>query len=304
MIIRADCSDYWRGVELDPWQVEDTTDWPEAADETRGSRAKKWLLGPDGALWLRKRPHERQHYRCEITIEAFAARLSRSLGFDTPVTHVCVDTVGKGVVVRTCLAEGETFSEGSELLSRVFPNYYDREDRPAHTVAIVHRCLVELESEGAAGLVEAMLRMLAFDAWIGNGDRHQANWGIVYRDSKPTRLAPPFDTSACLGRELADAQVNRLLTGQGLDGYIERCPSGFGNGTTLIKQLELLSDLRRVPEWPVAIASSVNCFERALEPAKRYVRNEIPDDWLSPERRELAALLIDRRLDWLRRNAP
>lgn len=51
-------------------------------------------------------------------------------------------------------------------------------------------------------------RMVAFDAWIGNGDRHQDNWSVLLpEDESRCRLAPMYDPAACLGTELQDGHL-------------------------------------------------------------------------------------------------
>jgi hypothetical protein len=44
------------------------------------------------------------------------------------------------------------------------------------------------------------------DAWIGNGDRHHLNWGLVRNKLTPNiietiHLAPTYDHASSLGRE-------------------------------------------------------------------------------------------------------
>src|SRR5712664_3103415 len=80
--------------------------------------------------------------------------------------------------------------------------------------------------------------------------RHQENWGII-SFPEGVRLAPIYDTAACLGAELQPQ--HRLLTPRAseeqLKQYVERCGSGFGRGQNhLIGQREVVAQLKT--SWP------------------------------------------------------
>lgn len=62
-----------------------------------------------------------------------------------------------------------------------------------------------------------MADMVLFDALIGNTDRHQENWGMVFRPDKTLILSPLFDNGTSLGHErfienIKDWDKQRLLT--------------------------------------------------------------------------------------------
>lgn len=147
------------------------------------------------------------------------------------------------------------------------------------------------------------MRMVLFDAWIGNGDRHPANWGIIRSFSGSETLAPIYDTAACLGVELHDA-APLLQTQQRcdvrLEKYIEGCPSGFGNGRELIGQAVVLEAMRRWQGWAIVANEMLDRFERLWDgPLWGYLAS-IPQDWLPDQRRLLLKELLGVRLAWLR----
>jgi hypothetical protein len=69
-------------------------------------------------------------------------------------------------------------------------------------------------------------RVLAFDALIGNTDRHPENWGFLVRISQEGRpqwsLAPIFDNATSLGYELTEAKLSEEPKPTRLDQYIDR----------------------------------------------------------------------------------
>lgn len=63
-----------------------------------------------------------------------------------------------------------------------------------------------------------------YDALIGNTDRHQENWGVIWNDKIGTaRLTPFFDNGTSLGHELFEKKIRQFSTDQnGLRAYIRK----------------------------------------------------------------------------------
>lgn len=56
------------------------------------------------------------------------------------------------------------------------------------------------------------LKMLVFDALIGNNDRHDENWGFLYdRKKHMFKLSPIYDNASCLTSGETEERVNILL---------------------------------------------------------------------------------------------
>ena len=53
--------------------------------------------------------------------------------------------------------------------------------------------------------------MFVVDAYIGNSDRNNGNWGIISRYDGTMELAPVYDNGGCLNNKWDDAKMDRLL---------------------------------------------------------------------------------------------
>jgi hypothetical protein len=206
-----------------------------------------------------------------------------------------------GIVVRRFVdtADGEFLSQGFEELNRLDADY-DVAEYPQHTLERVRAALTSIERDvQAASLLVPFAHMLVFDAWVGNGDRHPGNWGVVRSSRTAPRLAPMYDPAACLGAELQDSSVVKLLNGgaKALERYIARCPSGFGDGTRLLAQNDMVAALRMWPEVVAGAGVWLARFRSAMDtivlPASG-LHDGFPDN-----RIELAVRLLRARLDWL-----
>ncbi len=60
--------------------------------------------------------------------------------------------------------------------------------------------------------ISAFWDLYIVDAWIGNFDRHGANWGFLKTENK-YRLAPVFDNGSCLFPNLTDENEMRNIIG-------------------------------------------------------------------------------------------
>lgn len=155
-----------------------------------------------------------------------------------------------GVVTRRMDGRNERLMLGNEVLAGHVNRYPDAEgDRfyvnPKYTLDLTLNVLGDKElniqldpdwplPDAVSTVPEAFLGYLLIDAWIGNTDRHDNNWGVLERSTSegPDRLlAPTFDHASSLGRELNDEERHERLTtndkNRTVQAYVERCRSAF-----------------------------------------------------------------------------
>jgi hypothetical protein len=268
------------------------------ADETRGRRVKAWVESPEGRIYLRKLPLDVRPY--ELAIEHFALRAAEACGLAVAESTPCIWTTSagteqKGIASASFVRSDEELSSGSQVLAG-FSSAYNPTEYSHHSPEAVRNAL----SARSPQLIPQFLQMVIFDAWIGNADRHQENWGIL-TSAAGDRLTPLYDPAACLGAELQDRHglLDPACGEERIRSYVEKCPSGFGNGATLIALSAALELFRAWPEWSSAAVPMLVRFEDAREPMFSYL-DGIPEEWLPEKRKLLAKRLLDRRLTWLR----
>lgn len=291
---------------IDPFEIRDVTHWLPAAPESRGKREKLWVVDPEGNRWLRKLALVSPPRPFEPMVEATTLRLARAAGLQAPESHPCEwveqDERRQGIVIRSFTHTIGELSEGAEVLKGADPAY-DPGNKAAHTIGRVKEALKRQERRSKGAFREAFMEMLLFDAWVGNGDRHPANWGIIRTRTGAESLAPIYDTAACLGVELSgsDSLLNSAQrTDVRLARYITGCPSGFGNGKVLIGQEDVLASVRRWSGWAGVTKGLLERFDRLWDGPLWSYLGTIPTDWLPDERRLLMKELLGMRLAWLR----
>src|SRR5262249_14073488 len=132
---------------------------------------------------------------------------------------------------------GQLLAPRMDIPADLPPDVVEARRRALSTIELTRSVLIEQGTRYHADLINPFLRMLVFDAWIGNGDRHSANWAILVRGSlhgSACRLAPMYDTAGCLLADLKDETVERRfapsLEDAAVQRYVEKCRSGFGDG--------------------------------------------------------------------------
>ena len=162
------------------------------------------------------------------------------------------------------------------------------------------RVRVALEAFGTPSLLTDFARLLAFDGWIGNADRHQENWGVITAADGSIRLAPMFDPASCLGAELQEGNkhFSPALNAQMMSKYMDQCGSGFGDGTAGISLRRVMEELKSWPEWQSRASSWVADFRAAMDTFHGFLAT-VPSLWLPDHRKRFASELLEAWLRWM-----
>jgi len=124
--------------------------------------------------------------------------------------------------------EGVRYVPGSNFMNRMILNF-DTRRGTQHNVGTILKLLRLFE---ARGLIEEGLnhwgKVFVFDAVIGNTDRHQDNWGVLWL-GRGTEIAdmranfsPAFDNGTSLGHEILERNLLSLQDSARLEKYILR----------------------------------------------------------------------------------
>lgn len=208
-----------------------------SSNETLGSKYKFWFYHEElgRCLYKQSRPNLGEDWA-----EKVASELCKLLGLPHAVYELASTWKGdRGVVSPNFLPQGGTLVHGNELLSSIVPNYpaFATYGISQHTIDIVLRVIagesVNLPigwtpPSGIQKAVDVFVGYLLLDAWIGNGDRHHENWGIVRMKTASTseeteHLAPTYDHASSLGRDLSNEQRQK----RSVQAYANKCFSAF-----------------------------------------------------------------------------
>ncbi|MEI8012470.1 MAG: HipA domain-containing protein [Candidatus Omnitrophota bacterium] len=257
---------------LDCIDVSDWIEWPLGG--TTGSRDKVWLIKLTSLKeeygnieiedFLFKQSH--RNYPVEFWSEVITHEIGKMVGVPTPTTVCARRGEVYGALIKSFLKtkvfkweeeieETQILNHGGDLLLAQDPTF-DRLKGRSHNIYSVERVFVD---GGKEAMFPGLLKILVFDVLIGNTDRHQDNWGFtVDDDGGQWGLAPAFDNSDCLGREIREVDIPLYLGNKNgkFEKYIRRgMPhmrwSDDGKNLERLDHFKFLERLSR--RWPKVV---------------------------------------------------
>jgi hypothetical protein len=279
--------------------------------EQMGSKDKFWYEDPSlgKTLFKAARPNTGEDWA-----EKAAQELCHLLGLPH-VRYELADAQGVlGVVTPSFVGPHETLVHGNELLAGVSAKYaIDAEESGGrssqYTVGLV---LATLDASGAiprpewqlpndvSSAVDVFVGYLLLDAWIGNTDRHQQNWGIVERQLRAEVerfLAPQFDSASSLGRNESDARRMARLESKDhqntVEAYAERARSPLYTSEDATKPLSTLGAFVESARLQPKAANAWLARLASVDPEKvRSILQRIPENRISSTARAFALRML------------
>jgi hypothetical protein len=165
-----------------------TPEWTEQQwFNTGGTRAKKYLLAPDGKFYYFKRSQFKpstaakpgKDFKFEFWNEVIAYEVGTLLGFTVLRYDIAVDGELMGCISESMInSDREELIEGIKYLQAYSPDFdpAKKEHRGQYTFSLIEQALA---SAKIGHYIDALLEVIVLDAIIGNGDRHQENWAFI-----------------------------------------------------------------------------------------------------------------------------
>ncbi len=213
------------------FEISDWTVDSEFGVFPQGARAKDAVFAPEhqtdpvllpGRRYLFKR--SKRSYPDQFWGEVVASRVGCLLGLEVPPAFIAWNAESElsAALIEWFYVDGqESFVMAGDFLQKIRPDF-DRDKGTRHNMkdnALLLRAFAVgklLHTEWRQWWVNALL----FDALIGNTDRHQDNWGLIFQ-SDGCRLSPLFDNGTSLGHERFTDRVGTWSELE-LDRYIDK----------------------------------------------------------------------------------
>jgi len=153
-------------------------------------------------------------------------------------------------------------------------------------------------------LLVELVRMIIFDALVGNNDRHFYNWGVIDRKKRGhimPRFAPLYDSSRGLLWNFSDENVRKFaINGRKIVTYVEdACPRISIEGDVEINHFRLMEFLRSYSPHFSSIIDSLSS-DSVLERIMKMLHYDIFPFFVS-ERSRMVALILKSRFEKIRR---
>ena len=183
-----------------------------------GANGKKIAVRYDGDVWLLKFPPSAAEkptalsYTNSCLSEHIASTIANMIGFQAHETRLGTFTNGRTKVVCACrdfTASGKLFYDFCSIKNTVI----DSDTNGTGTELSDVLETMELQSfVDPIALKAYFWDMFVVDAFLGNFDRHNGNWGfLVDPVTRKAEIAPAYDFGSCLLPQADDEIMRRVV---------------------------------------------------------------------------------------------
>lgn len=226
-------------------QPVDVFDWKgdeEFEIYPEGARDKSLLISPvkseyeflvSNHRYLFKHSFQTQSrvYPDQYWTEIIAYRIGCMLKIPVPPAFVAFNSNTKvcGSLIEWFLNYPNQIEErrvpGGDIMMKLIPSY-DRKKGNAHnfeTIAL-YLSILDKKSQFETSWLTFWCDMILFDAIIGNIDRHQDNWGLLWNQDQASRvrMSPVFDNGTSLGYEILEENMDVFYVPDRMRAYIKK----------------------------------------------------------------------------------
>lgn len=186
-----------------------------------GANGKKISIEYNGELYMLKFPPSADNKPTELSYtnscisEHIASSIFNIIGLNAQKTILGTYTVnGKEKIVCACedfTAGGEQFYDFSAIKNTII----DSEHQGAGTE--LDDILETIEKQKFVNpdkLLEFFWDMFVVDAFLGNFDRHNGNWGFLVDENGSSKIAPIFDCGSCLLPQADNNIMEKVLNNE------------------------------------------------------------------------------------------
>lgn len=249
--------------------------------EQMGTKSKFWYTDSNtGEEYLFKSIHTEDQQgnpiqrKGEDWAEKIACEIAEILNIPHAYYELATCNGERGIRSKKFTQPGDNMFFGNQLIEHIVntlkaPLESGQRSQTIERVSIIQEKIIQNPpigwdtSENIKTAMDFFIGYLMLNCLISNQDRHNENWGVIFRDNEIS-LAPSFDHAASLGRnESHENMVERITTKneeRKIPSYVSRSKSHFYNGNKRLKTHEVfchMGYLRKEAtlEWLVRLES-------------------------------------------------
>lgn len=254
----------------------------------KGSRVKKFAIDKNGEKAFFKY-QGKDYLVSEACSEKMSYEIAKILGYDCARIELAKDNDGTlGVLNYLFVDIGNT--EHIDAVS--YLNIHDNERPEYYTISNIKKILDELDKS----LFNDFIKIMVFDALVGEQDRHEENWGIE-RIGDRYKLSPLYDNGDNLLRNFKDeVYAEKYYSGiKSFDAYINKSETIIYKESTKkkYKHFELIRYLN--DEYYEVVQNEIKKLEILSDEIISDIVNKIPDELLTKRHKEYIIIYLKKR---------
>lgn len=261
---------------------------------TKGTREKRIAIDKSTN---QKAYFKYEKYNCsEACSEKMSYEIALALGYQCARIELARDFSGKLGVLNYVFIDlnNNTHDDAISYINR------DSSKRNEYyTITNIKKCLDMIDTT----MFKDFLKIMLFDALIGETDRHEENWGIT-KSKEGYKISPLYDNGCNLLRDFKKEDFANLYCGsnpkRSFDAYIKNATSYIYDDKhhrryKLFKLIEYL-----YKEYPSEIEAEILNLENLTDEVIKKIVDQIPDDILTDQHKGCIIIYLKKRRDILK----
>ena len=254
----------------------------------RGSRKKMLAITNKWEMTMFK--YEREDYDCsEACSEKLAYEIAKVLGYGCARIELAVDNDNKIGVLNYYFSDRFN-APHTDIVA--YLNKNTKERNSYYTISNIKSVLDDIDTD----LFGNFIKIMIFDALIGEQDRHEENWGITEKQGK-SFISPLYDNGDSLLREFRNIDnAQKYYDGtKDFDAYIDRSQTIIykEDNKSKYKHFELIKYL--YDNYPKYVIPEINHLKKLTDEIIEELVNKIPDELLTNEHKKYIIMYLIRR---------
>ncbi|MDQ2841009.1 MAG: HipA domain-containing protein [Acidobacteriota bacterium] len=214
-------------------------------------------------------------YPSESVTEQLMTRVGEFLGFRMAESRLMYSCDQIRFLSRYFLLKDESLVHGAEIVAGHLVDSQFVEDvgqqhleKDIFTFQVLCQSIRTLFPDAGSKILLDFVGMIAFDALVGNQDRHLYNWGVIdpTRGAADPRFSPIFDTARGLFWNTGEAGLQKYADSKSLNKYVEAARPLIGwDGERDVNHFRLVRNIAALSgEYRDHLCALGNCDLAAL----------------------------------------
>ena len=258
----------------------------------KGSRVKKFVIDNNGKKAFFK--YEGNGYLVsEACSEKMSYEIAKILGYECARIELARDNEGTiGILNYLFVDIGTTQHEDAVS----YLNIHDDQRSKFYTISNIKKTLDSLDED----LFEGFIKVMVFDALVGEQDRHEENWGITKIDKKYS-FSPLYDNGDNLLRDFKNPTFSQKYYSKekDFDAYIRKSKTIIykEDNKNQYRHFELIKYLKK--NYPSMTQRKIQNLNRLTDKKIESIVNKIPDELLTEIHKKYIIDYLKKRRDIL-----
>lgn len=253
----------------------------------KGSREKRMAIDNKGnkAMFKYKMPGRICSESCS---EKMSYEIARVLGYKCAKIELAYDEENELGILNYIFVDTAE-EEHIDAVDYIKKNNEEREE--FYTIENIKKCLDRLDFK----LFEQFLKIILFDALVGEQDRHEENWGVI-RKNGGYKLSPLYDNGCNLLKEFYDYNyAQKYYEGKkDFEAYIERSVAVIRNNKgKKYRHFELVKEMYK--RYPNQMKKEIINLKKLTNNEISKIVNKIPNELMQEKQKEFIIKYVEIR---------